>query len=258
VYKGEPSSSFVVLVGGQPLLLADVGAGVVRAYHRHLPDTPLPPNIYVSHNHTDHAGELPVVLAVEASRGARPRLLAHRRVMARLRDHRLHELLSTGHPLDHFARMTEVPEAGEGRVEVGHGLSLATVHTRHSELCYGALLYLHGAPLLGWTADSGYEPRVYAALSEAPLVVVDARRGASPEHAGFAEVARLARAPHMAGRTLLLTGYGSQGVEAPDEGEVAALGESVVVARPGLRLVLAPAGQAARSPDKCEAALCVA
>lgn len=55
----------------------------------------VPHNIYVSHNHSDHAGDLPVMVAVE-SRRSKPRLFAHPRVMQRIREHRLHELLSTG------------------------------------------------------------------------------------------------------------------------------------------------------------------
>lgn len=43
-----------------------------------------------------NAGELPVILAVEASKGAVRDVFSEQAVMERLLQHRLHELLSTG------------------------------------------------------------------------------------------------------------------------------------------------------------------
>jgi glyoxylase-like metal-dependent hydrolase (beta-lactamase superfamily II) len=56
----------------------------------------LPQHLWVSHNHSDHAGELPVVLAVEAAAGRRKTVLAEAAVLDTLLAHRLHELASTG------------------------------------------------------------------------------------------------------------------------------------------------------------------
>ncbi|CAK0811884.1 unnamed protein product [Prorocentrum cordatum] len=82
VYHGEPSSAWALEYRGRPLLLADVGAGVTSSALRQLGQ--LPSTILVSHNHTDHAGELPVVLAVEAlQRGRRMRVVAAPEVASR-------------------------------------------------------------------------------------------------------------------------------------------------------------------------------
>lgn len=94
VYSGEPSSAFVLSVNGTPVLLADVGLGTVQQCVRLVGS--LPACVYVSHNHTDHAGELPVLLAVEAARAATKHVYAHPDVARRLQQHRLHELHSTG------------------------------------------------------------------------------------------------------------------------------------------------------------------
>lgn len=56
----------------------------------------LPPHLFVSHNHSDHAGELPVLLAVQAAAGARMALHAEAGVLHTLQEHRLNELRSTG------------------------------------------------------------------------------------------------------------------------------------------------------------------
>jgi ribonuclease BN (tRNA processing enzyme) len=100
VYSREPSSSFVLLRGGtEPLLLCDVGLGVTAACLNLLGS--MPAAMYVSHNHTDHSGELPVVVAAEGTAAAGagrplPAVYAHPIVMAELRTHRLRELESTG------------------------------------------------------------------------------------------------------------------------------------------------------------------
>jgi ribonuclease BN (tRNA processing enzyme) len=123
VFHGEASSSFVICQRGQPILLLDAvscclprctvhrqdmsdtegsyidtcalqGLGAVSACIRHTGS--IPDHIYISHNHTDHSGELPVLLAVERQRGRRLNLYAEAGVMGRLTEHRLHELVSTG------------------------------------------------------------------------------------------------------------------------------------------------------------------
>lgn len=94
VYDGESSSSFVLRVDGRPLLLLDCGTGAVQSVFTHVGC--LPDHVYVSHNHTDHAGDLPVMLAVEAQKGHRMTLVAENNVLNTLMAHRLHELHSTG------------------------------------------------------------------------------------------------------------------------------------------------------------------
>jgi hypothetical protein len=95
VYHGQCSSSFLLMAGDSPLLLIDSGYGAVHAARRHTGGR-LPTHVYISHNHSDHAGELPVLLAVQAAAGSRMTVLAERQVMQRLQQHRLAELQSTG------------------------------------------------------------------------------------------------------------------------------------------------------------------
>ncbi|GLC33150.1 hypothetical protein PLESTB_000365000 [Pleodorina starrii] len=238
VYSRETSSSFVVLKEGEPLLLCDAGYGVTASCQHHVGR--LPPHIYISHNHGDHAGELPVVLAVESKAAAAagrpaPSLYAHPDVVEELRQHRLRELNSTGKPLEAFASFRQVPSGG--RTPIGDsGLSVKPFLSRHSETCYGLLLYLDDRPLLGWTADSGFDEALYDHLSEAPQLLVDARSEGTEEHAGFNELDRLAALPYMRDKTVYITGYGKQD-EAPSPQEVPA---GMVTARPGMRIRLAP------------------
>jgi glyoxylase-like metal-dependent hydrolase (beta-lactamase superfamily II) len=55
VYDGQRSSAFLVCAGAAPALLLDAGPGAAAAVLEAHPR--LPGYIYVSHNHTDHAGE---------------------------------------------------------------------------------------------------------------------------------------------------------------------------------------------------------
>jgi hypothetical protein len=208
VYDGEPSSAFVVRVGTRPVLLADVGLGAVRQCLTLA--GALPRAIFVSHNHTDHAGELPVVVIVEAAAGRPVTIVAAPAVLERLRTHRLAELESTGRRPEQLARWLPAPEGAN--VDIGEGLSLQTVRGRHSEISYGFLLLYRGELILGWSADSGFDAALYEALARAPHVVVDARASGTAEHAGFDEVARFVRG--RPGLDLWVTHYGSAS-EAP-------------------------------------------
>ncbi|GAX84931.1 hypothetical protein CEUSTIGMA_g12352.t1 [Chlamydomonas eustigma] len=192
VYTQECSSSFVLRVDGIPALLADVGFGVVAACKELVGS--LPPCIYVSHNHSDHAGELPVLLATDQKH-----VFAQEQVMQRLKAHRLHELQSTGRPLEAFGfyhslverEMFEVPilspkALGLGTVdgamqdrvtafgaEDSHDASyvpqnnasssssssacklhIKAVKSQNSELCFGLIIYVNQKAVLGWTASS--------------------------------------------------------------------------------------------------------
>lgn len=210
-YDGDPSSSFVVCVEGRPRLLVDVGPGVMLSYQRHV-GKDLPDDIYITHNHSDHSGELPVILAVEMKqRSKKLRVLSATEVQSRLQNHRMHELYSIGKPLDAFAewialREGEVHDIDElFRMEIIRGL--------HAEEEYGFLLFVKGnaTPVLGFSGDSGYLVSLYSRLSAASTIVVDARTKSSAEHASFDEVAAWARG--LTGdKTVYVTGYGR-----PDE-----------------------------------------
>jgi len=200
VYGGQTSSALVVLADARPLLLVDLGPGVTRACLDAIGR--VPDQVVITHNHSDHAAELPVVLAVEAERGRRLRVIAGPAVMPRLLEHRLAELASTGHPAERFC----TPVTASDPVSLGHGLVLETRRARHAEPCYGLVLGDRHGPILAYSGDSGYDAEHYAHLFEAPTVIVDARADGGAEHAGFDQVADFARA--HPGREVRVTGHG--------------------------------------------------
>ncbi len=122
----------------------------MRAYKTHLHTNRPPPYVYISHNHTDHAGELPVVAAVACAQQAPAMtLLAQRDVLNRLLQHRLHELQSTGLPVNAF--LTPVALEQGQQHTLPEGLSIQPVRARHAELCFGLIVRWHGHAVLGWT-----------------------------------------------------------------------------------------------------------
>jgi hypothetical protein len=81
-------------------------------------------------------------------------VVAERRVMARLKEHRLHELLSTGRPLAAFGEFLELQE--DVRAELGAwGLSVTPLRAAHTEVAFGLLVECDGTPVLGWTVRGG-------------------------------------------------------------------------------------------------------
>lgn len=134
---------------------------MLRAYATHCHTNRPPPYVYISHNHTDHAGELPVVAAVAHKQNTpKPTLLAHHDVLSVLLQHRLHELQSTGLPLDAFVTPHALCE-GEAFALGVSGLSLQPVRSKHSERCFGLLLRWDGQPVLGWTVGGGNKRTMY-------------------------------------------------------------------------------------------------
>src|SRR5262245_43157681 len=85
VYDGEPSSSFVIKFNGDCRLLVDTGLGV--SPHAIKTCGSVPRNIFISHNHSDHAGELPVLLIVEQTAKHKLRVISGPEVNERLISH---------------------------------------------------------------------------------------------------------------------------------------------------------------------------
>lgn len=201
VYHGEVSSAFVLLAADRPLLLVDLGGGVTRACRAALGE--VPDALLITHNHSDHAAELPVVLAVEAQRGRRLRVIAGPAVTPLLQQHRLAELARTDRALAEFAEFVSAKEP----VAAGGGFAIELLRTRHAEPCYGFLLHDTAGPVFAYGGDSGYDAALYERLFAAPNVLIDARAEGSAEHAGFDEVAACANT--YPDRDLWVTGYGS-------------------------------------------------
>ena len=216
VYDGDPSSAFCVTLEGECQFLVDIGLGVVRQCRRHFEE--LPRLVYVSHNHTDHAGELPVALIVEHSKGRNMTVVAAPDVIERLTSHRIHELASTGKNPHEIANWIRSPPGESTRLN--ERLSLVTHRGRHSEVSYGFVLYLDGRPVLAYSGDSGHDEQFYRKLAVAPTMVLDARRVGSPEHASFAEIKKVQST--LNDHRILVTGYGRSD-EAPTSEETHAL-----------------------------------
>ena len=202
VYDGYASSSAALLVDGEPVLLVDAGFGVVRACKAAF--GAVPRTLLITHNHSDHAAELPVILAAECARDRRLRVIAAAEVATTLRAHRLHELHSTGAPPSAFADWQDV--APDTPIALTDTLSLRLLRARHSEPCYGFIVEANGKPLLAYGGDSACDADYYDRLWAAPHVVLDARSRANAEHASFTQVA--AYTAERPTRDLHITGYG--------------------------------------------------
>lgn len=209
VYEGEPSSSFVIKINGECRLWVDTGLGVSP----HVIKTcgSVPKNIFISHNHSDHAGELPVLLIVEQTAKRKLRVISGPEVNERLITHRIAELYSTGLKASEIADWVVAPE--EEKIKVDDDLSLVSHKGKHSEVSYGFVLYFKGSPVLGFSGDSGFDRAFYQKLAVAPTLVLDARKGGTPEHAGFDEV----RAFEGAVKSRIFVTHYGKATEAPTQ-----------------------------------------
>ena len=208
VLQGTCSSSFVVVRSSKPVLLFDVGFGVMRSFSRFYRESL--PAIYVSHNHSDHAAELPVLGALAAAKGRKLRLIAENDVLDTLKQHRLDELRSTGRPLSDYFDFEPVTEAK--RHTVTSTLSIEPVRAHHSERAFGFLLYDGERPVLGVSSDSRADDDLYDKLAAAPTLLLDGREQGNAEHASLTDLEEWA-ARNLASR-VYVTGYGETGYEA--------------------------------------------
>jgi hypothetical protein len=171
-------------------------------------------------------------------------------------------LLAAGLGLDHFAHFRPLLEGAVAAVACT-GLHIRCVRSQHSELCYGFLLYRSvrsqgGAgpggglvPLLGWSADSGCSAELYRQLAAAPVLLLDARRQPSHEHAGFEQLAGALAQQRRQG-WLAEAGAGAVSSAAEDgvAAEVGSTDEGCAAAAAGEDGRLAAAGaQAAAGPS---------
>lgn len=224
VYHKECSSSLLLLRNGQPWALIDLGLGVVDALHGQ--GRGVPERLVITHNHSDHAGELPVVLRVEHAAGRRLQVLAETGVCQRLIEHRMAE----------HAQLIEIQKLADWRavdageqMDLGDDLTLEWLATQHSERCAGLLLYQGGEALLGYSADSGEFPALYQRLCEAPTVIFDAREQGNDWHAGFDQIQPWLQS----GRYLIGHGIASNQID-----NYRYRGQPLPLLRPGQRLTL--------------------
>jgi len=184
VYDGLTSSSFMLLHNGAPFCLVDLGLGVGRQVVDLY--SAFPKNVIITHNHSDHAGDLPVVLRVELAQANKMNVIAQKQIANRLKQHRIAEHLQQM-TAEELANWTELDLTQ--RVAIEHGLSIEFYPGVHSELSYGfALFDKHNRMRLGYTADSQFNQSLYETLAEADVFILDARPKPNPWHACFNEI----------------------------------------------------------------------
>lgn len=184
VYDGLTSSSFMLLQDGEPFCLIDLGLGVGRKVvedYQAFPNT-----IVITHNHSDHAGDLPVVLRVELARANKCHVIAAKPVAERLQQHRVAEHNEQLAPIE----LADWSAVESGEIEnIGHGLTIEFFPGIHSELSFGFVISdQHGRKRLSYTGDSRFETNLYQSLAQADVFIMDARPQANPWHADFSQV----------------------------------------------------------------------
>jgi len=187
VIKGLPSTAFVILKDDKPFILVDCGLGVVKSFLDLYSAELIPEYIYLSHNHTDHTGDLPVLLALYSKfRNGKPKIFGHQDVLEIVKMHRIHELCVKGENYDDYA--TWINNDDNNEIFVEKGVRFEIFLSQHSYLCYGFRFFVDNVNILSYTADSGFNTGVYVALGSPAVIVVDGRDKGSFEHASLEEI----------------------------------------------------------------------
>lgn len=184
VYEGQCSSSFLILKEEHPYCLVDLGLGVTHSLKSYGFD--IPNKIIITHNHTDHAGELPVVLRVEEAKGRKLQIYSAKPVSKRLQTHRLAEHAEQYESIELAEWLSP---ALKETLPLGDELSIKFHPAQHSECCFGFIIYHDKTPLIGYTADSGFSQELYNSVSQCQISIYDAREQGNKWHASFDEVA---------------------------------------------------------------------
>ena len=193
VYQNKTSSSFVLRrrSTGEAILLIDMGLGSIFALQNMTPSTNFQPRqIFVSHNHTDHSGELPVYIANEGLK-SQVRIVCFAEIQSRLREHRCAELDSATTDLFKNVQWIKCNENEDVPLDSGDPnstLKLRVQKSQHSELCAGFVLFENDRPILSFSGDSGFNETFFTFLWTAPTILVDGRQQSSYEHASFDEI----------------------------------------------------------------------
>ncbi|PKL97192.1 MAG: MBL fold metallo-hydrolase [Gammaproteobacteria bacterium HGW-Gammaproteobacteria-7] len=182
VLSGEPSTSFVLCADRRPLLWIDTGLGSTRACLRHFaawPDVWL-----LTHNHTDHVGELPVLLALAAKGWRRPVIVSESEVGRLLRQHRMAEH-AAWQPADTLAEWLSAAPGVPLALPTQPPLQVIFRVGVHSEHSAGFVLSDANGPVLGYTGDSAFDTELYAFVLQADCALLDMREQGNDSHAGF-------------------------------------------------------------------------
>ena len=185
ILRGNPSSSFVISKNGQPYLLVDCGLGIGMQYKKYVGDK-LPQYLYISHNHIDHSGELPVLLLDYYKKSHKLTVIGHSEVVEMVKTYRLQELSYVGIDLDVIADWKI--QNYEDVIELEEGVLLELKKSKHSYPCYGFRLKVAGKIVVGYGGDSGYDENLYDFISESEVIILDGREERNEEHASIEEI----------------------------------------------------------------------
>ncbi len=183
LYDHLPSTSFMLLANQQPFCLVDLGFGVTHQVFQHFKT--FPPQIIITHNHSDHAGELPVVARVELAQGRKLQVFAEQEIAERLQTHRLAEHADQLSP-EEIIDWVSPPIAT--RTPLAHGLEISFYPGKHSEKSCGFILYQTNRPIFSYSADSQLDEAFYTILNQAETFIMDARPTSNAWHADFAQI----------------------------------------------------------------------
>ncbi len=181
VMKGMPSTSFAVRLNGHPVLLVDCGAGIALSCHRHLGE--IPSTIYVSHNHMDHTGDLPIAVGFTKTQ---PRLLGHPSVLQIVKEHRFHDGAEVQRNTIKTVEWIEPDK--DGVIHLQDDLSIHLFQTIHSYICFGFVLKKDGKDILGYSADSAFSESIYKRITQSPIAIVDGRDQGNHDHASLSDI----------------------------------------------------------------------
>ena len=183
LYDHLPSSSFMLLADQQPFCLVDLGFGVTHQVLQRFKS--FPEQCIITHNHSDHAGELPVVARVELALGHKLQVFAEQEISERLKRHRLAEHADQLTP-EEIIDWVNPPIAT--RTPLAYGLEISFYPGKHSEKSCGFILYKDDKPIFSYSADSQLEEAFYTILNQADTFIIDARPMPNAWHANFDQI----------------------------------------------------------------------
>ncbi|MDX2278074.1 MAG: MBL fold metallo-hydrolase [Saprospiraceae bacterium] len=184
ILSGEPSTAFAVMINNKCPLLIDLGFGVTRSILTFLKE--IPEYIYITHNHLDHAGELPVVSQLVYKSGRKLKIWSAAEVTFRLKSFRMAEINTSGLDIEQIIEWKTLNDTIYN--DITPDIRIKISKSQHSEPCYGLILEYKHQVVFAYSADSGYNEAYYKWLSEAPVIILDGRLAASSDHAGFNQI----------------------------------------------------------------------